>query len=163
LYVPIALLPSFSTMRPAPQAEVERQKQIKEAMEYRLIGYTYRQIAEQMNVAPSTVYKWVSAGLAAITQETAEELRRVMFEQCHQIMQKLMPLVDETAPRDVIDSILKVHDRQMKLAGMLQGQGISLTIGKAGEGDSHEDIVVRIKADAPVLRPDEPVPARPVL
>jgi hypothetical protein len=30
-------------------------------------------------------------------------------------------------------------------------------------GDSDEDIVVRIKADAPVLRPDEPVPANPVL
>jgi len=28
---------------------------------------------------------------------------------------------------------------------------------------SAEDIVVRIKADAPVLRPDEPVPAQPVL
>jgi hypothetical protein len=28
---------------------------------------------------------------------------------------------------------------------------------------SDEDIVVRIKADAPVLRPDEPVPARPAL
>jgi hypothetical protein len=26
-----------------------------------------------------------------------------------------------------------------------------------------EEVVVRIKADAPVLRPDEPVPARPVL
>jgi hypothetical protein len=63
----------------------------------------------------------------------------------------------------VIDSILKVQDRQMKLAGMLQGAGISLTIGKPGEGDSDEDIVVRIKADASVLRPDEPVPANPVL
>jgi hypothetical protein len=31
-----------------------------------------------------------------------------------------------------------------------------------GEGDSDEDIIVRIKADAPALRPDEPVPA-PVL
>jgi len=38
-----------------------------------------------------------------------------------------------------------------------------LTIGKPGEGDSEEDIVVRIKADAPVLKPDEPVPAQPVL
>ena len=145
------------------KAEIERQEQIKEAMEYRLIGYTYRQIAEQMNVAPSTAYKWVAEGLAEITQETAEELRRVMFEQCHQIMQKLMPLVDDTAPRDVIDSILKVQDRQMKLAGMLQGVGVSINIGKPGEGDSDEDIIVRIKADAPVLRPDEPVPARPVL
>jgi hypothetical protein len=28
---------------------------------------------------------------------------------------------------------------------------------------SEEDIVVRIKADAPVLKPDEPIPVRPVL
>jgi transposase-like protein len=60
-------------------------------MEYRLIDYTYRQIAEQMEVAPSIAYKWVWAGLADITQETAEELRRVTFEQYHQIMQELMP------------------------------------------------------------------------
>jgi hypothetical protein len=32
-----------------------------------------------------------------------------------------------------------------------------------GRGDLDEDIIVRIKTDAPVLRPDEPVPARPVL
>jgi two-component sensor histidine kinase len=31
------------------------------------------------------------------------------------------------------------------------------------EGDSYEDIVVRIKTDAPVLQADEPVPANPVL
>jgi hypothetical protein len=38
-----------------------------------------------------------------------------------------------------------------------------ISIGKPGEGDSDEDIVVRIKADAPVLRPDEPVPVNLVL
>src|SRR5262245_17554152 len=57
----------------------------------------------------------------------------------------------------------RVQARQMKLAGMLPGGGFSLSIGKPGSGDSEEDIIVRIKADAPVLRPDEPVPARPVL
>jgi len=117
-----------------------------------------------MDVAPSTVYKRVSAGLAAITQETSEELRRVMMEQCHQIIQKLKPLMDETAPKDILDGILKVQQQQMKLAGLLQGSGgISVSVGKPGEGDSDEDIVVRIKADAPVLWPDELVPARPVL
>jgi hypothetical protein len=132
-------------------------------MEYRLMGYTYRQIAEQMEVAPSTTYKWVSEGLANITQETAEELRRLMMEQCHQIIQKLMPLMDETAPQDILDGILKVQQQQMKLAGLLQDSGaISVSVGN-GNGDSDEDIVVRIKADAPVLRPDEPVSARPVL
>src|SRR5215510_14151617 len=103
----------------------------------------------------------VSGGLADISQETAEELRRVMMEQCHQIIQKLMPLMDVTAPRDVLDGILKVQQQQMKLAGMLQGAGISLSVGKPGTGDSEEDIIVRIKADAPVLRPDEPVPVNP--
>jgi hypothetical protein len=47
--------------------------------------------------------------LAAITQETAEELRRVMMVQYHQIIQRLMQLMDETAPRDVLDGILKVQ------------------------------------------------------
>ena len=44
-----------------------------------------------------------------------------------------MPAVDERTLPDVIDSILK-QNQQMKLAGMLQGAGISLTIGKPGEG-----------------------------
>ena len=49
----------------------------------------------------------------------------------------------------------------MKLAGLLHGGSISVSVGN-GSGDSDEDTVVRIK-DAPVLRPDEPVPARPML
>jgi hypothetical protein len=54
--------------------------------------------------------------------------------------------------------------QQMKLAGLLQGSGgISVSIGRPGERESDEDIVARIKADTPVLRPDKPVPARPVL
>jgi hypothetical protein len=64
-----------------------------------------------MDVAPSTVYKWVSAGLPSITQQTAEESRRVMMEQCHQIIQKLMPLMDETAPKDILGGILKVRQQ----------------------------------------------------
>jgi hypothetical protein len=44
-----------------------------------------------------------------------------MMERCHQIMQKFLPLMDETAPKDILDGILKVQQQQMKLAGMLQG------------------------------------------
>jgi hypothetical protein len=46
-----------------------------------------------------------------------------MMEQCHQIIQKLMPLMDETATKDILDGILKVQKQQMKLAGLLQGGG----------------------------------------
>ena len=48
-------------------------------------------------MAPSTAHKWVSAGLADIPRQTAEELRTMMMEQCNTIMQKLMPLMEETA------------------------------------------------------------------
>ena len=74
--------------------------------------------------------KWVSAW--AITQETVEQLRRVMMEGSS-------PLMDETAPKDIVDGIPKVQQPQMKRAGLLQGNG---------SDDSDEDIVVRTCAGA---------------
>jgi hypothetical protein len=44
---------------------------------------------------------------------------------------------------------------------LLHGGGISVSVGN-GSGDSDEDNVVLIKADVPVLRPDEPVAAKSV-
>jgi hypothetical protein len=49
----------------------------------------------------STAYERVAEGLVEITQETAEEWRRVTFALCHQIVRTLMPLVHETVPSDV--------------------------------------------------------------
>jgi hypothetical protein len=66
--------------------------------------------------------------------------------------------MDETAPKDILDGILEVQQRQMKLAGFAAGRQHLVSVGN-GSGDSD----VRIKADAPVLRPDEPVPANPML
>jgi hypothetical protein len=114
-------------------------------------------------VVPSTAYKWARRAWPTSSRKRPKELRTVMVDQCDQIVQKLLPLIDETVPRDVVDSLLKVQNPQLRLMGMLQGAGITVNIGKPASGDSDEDIVVRIKADASVLWPDEPVPARPVL
>jgi hypothetical protein len=65
-----------------------------------------------------------------------------------------MPLMDETArkPKDILDCILKAQ-QQMKLAGMLQGSGgISVSIGKSDEGNTDDDLVLRIQADAPLIK-----------
>ena len=56
----------------------------------------------------------------------------MMMEQCNTIMQKLMPLMDETAPKDILDGILKVQSQQMKLAGMLQGNGFVAELRQGG-------------------------------
>jgi len=74
-----------------------------------------------------------------------------------------MPLVDETAPRDVIDSILKAQNQQMKLAGMLQGSSVSINLGKGGEGDSEDDINRAHEGRRSGARARRGVPARPVL
>jgi Putative ATPase subunit of terminase (gpP-like) len=148
----------------SPQAEVERQEHIKEAMEYRLMGYTYRQIAEQMDAAPSTVYKWIFGRPGRDHAGDRRGACRVMMEQCPSDHPEAKPLMDETAPKDILDGILRVQQQQIKLADLLQGNGgTSVSIGKPGEGNTDENIVLRIKADAPALKPDEPVPANPVL
>jgi hypothetical protein len=105
----------------------------------------------------STAYKRVAEGLVKITQETAEEWRRVTFALCHQIVRTLMPLVHETVPSDVTAS------SRCKLAGRLQGRtSRSPSASPPGEGDSDEDIMVRSMADASALG-NESAPASRVL
>src|SRR5262245_9561150 len=65
------------------------------------------------------------------------------------------------AQEQSIRGLLRVRNPTLPAMDVCTG-GIA-TIGKSGVGNSDEDIVVRIKVDAPVLRPDEPVPECPVL
>jgi hypothetical protein len=59
------------------------------------------------------------------------------------MMEESSPLMDETAPKEILDGILKVQQQQMKRAGLLQGSGgIWDSVGN-GSDDSDEDIVVR--------------------
>jgi hypothetical protein len=62
----------------------------------------------------------------------------------------------------MIDSILKSAEPADEARWHAPGRR-HLAHDRQGEGDSDEDIIVRIKADAPVLKPDEPVPVNPVL
>jgi hypothetical protein len=61
------------------------------------------------------------------------------------MMEGSSPLMDETAPKDSLDGILKVQQQQMKRAGLLQGSG---GIWDSVGNDSDEDIVVRTCAGA---------------
>ena len=44
------------------QAKIECQEQIKQVMEYRLMGYTYRQSAEQTRRSNARNINWASSG-----------------------------------------------------------------------------------------------------
>jgi len=113
----------------------------------------------------STAYGLVMEGIAAIPAEQAEELRRLVLDQCDQLMQRLMPLLED-APLDVLDHILQVQARVLQLQG-IAGR-IGLVGGRRGDDDGGGEesgalLIARIKADAPVLGLDGSVPANPIL
>ena len=84
-----------------------------------------------------------------------------MCEALHQRDVLLEAMKHSTDPANTIGVIPVFRQITHHAAG--GRDGISLTIGKPGEGDGNEDIVVRIKADAPLLWPDATAPANPVL
>jgi hypothetical protein len=142
------------------KAEIERQERIGEALEYRRQGY--RQIADTMNVHTSTAYAWVQEGLEAITLEPALAVKRLALERYDDILQRLLPLLEDGADRDVVDQIVKIQDKILALHGLTGNVSLSLG-GDADDGDDEAIVIARIRATVPVLRPDGPAPVNPIL
>jgi len=114
-----------------------------------------------MEIGTSTAFDYVQEGLKQIVCEPTEAVRTLMLERYDDILQRLMPLLDDGAPGDVVDGILKVTDKILALhSGAFSPPG-----GEGdGGGDSEASIILRIKAEAPVLRPDSGcIPANPIL
>jgi hypothetical protein len=146
----------------AAKAEVERQERIAEALDYRRQGFTYRQIADSMGVSTTTAYAWVQEGLEAITLEPALAVKRLALDRYDDILQRLMPMLEDGADRDVVDQIVKIQDKILALHGLTGN--VSLSLGADADDEGDEAIVIaRIKATVPVLRPDGPAPGNPIL
>jgi hypothetical protein len=76
------------------------------------------------------------------------------------MMEGSSPLMDETAPKDILDGILKVQQQQMKRPACCRAAAASGTPSAMAATTATRTLSY---AHAPVLRPNEPVPARPVL
>ncbi|HEY7551172.1 MAG TPA: helix-turn-helix domain-containing protein [Hyphomicrobiaceae bacterium] len=144
------------------KAEIERQERIAEALEYRRQGFTYRQIADTMGVSTTTAFAWVQQGLEAITLESALAVKKLVLDRYDDILQRLMPMLEDGADRDVVDQIVKIQDKILALHGLTGNVSLSFDGGDDGEGDE-AIVIARIKASVPVLRPDTPVPPNPIL
>lgn len=97
-----------------PGAETKCQEKVKKALDYRRTGHTYREVAEAMGCAPSTARKWAEEDVAAIPRESAKVVLANMLDQCDMIMSKLMPALDDTAPKDIVKSVLKVQNQILR-------------------------------------------------
>ena len=94
---------------------IESRIRAQQSMELRLAGASYRKIAEQLGYAnPGTVHKAVCAAMAAITADTAEQLRGL---EAQRLDAMLMGLWRKARAGDVqaIDRVIRIMERRAKL------------------------------------------------
>lgn len=98
--------------------EVERQVNIGKALELRIAGANYRQIANALKVGVGTAYAYVNEGLEELRDANAETigyLRRVEAARLDSMLVSLWSRRDN--PRTA-DTILRICERRARLLGL---------------------------------------------
>lgn len=142
----------------ARKAEIERAEKIREALDYRRQGYTYAEIGEQMGVALTTARNWVREGIEAIPEEAAEEVRKLELDRIDLMQSRIFSLFLETPDPAYGEFIMKCMDKRAKYLKTQLDDPADDFFGSIA--DRMKEMV---EADRPILRPDAPVPANPVL
>lgn len=146
------------------ERQIMRATKINEALNYRRMGYTFAQIGETMGFSTTSARDHVKKGLAGLYYENAVEVRAQMLDRLDYMLQILMKavVVDEAGDSATINAILAIEERRAKLTGVYQIQD-SVDDPESRAGRMLGAAIAQIKADAPVLRPDGPIPLIPIL
>lgn len=100
-------------------AEANREK----ALELRISGATYREIAKELGVSVGSAHAYVTDGLEELRNanaESTEKVRQMEIARLDAILVKLWPKREK--PR-VADTILRVSKRRSELLGLDVGKG----------------------------------------
>lgn len=109
----------------ASPAEVAAEVKKGQALDLRIAGANYREIARTLKISVSTAHEYVTEGLLAMRDERVEQLavlRKIEKARLEGVLVKLWPKRDN--PR-VADSIVRISERISKLEG--------LDVGKSGD------------------------------
>ena len=87
------------------------------ALELRLKGMSYRQIAEQLQIQVGTAHELVNTYLLNAVTEPGEELRTLEVERLDVMLKAIWADV-EAGDVKAIDAALKISDRRAKLLGI---------------------------------------------
>ena len=79
------------------QAAIARAEKMREALNYRRLGYSFQQISETLEVSVSTAHRWYAEALSAIPRQEADEIRREMLHRLDSMMVGLMRNVEDDA------------------------------------------------------------------
>lgn len=94
--------------------KIERAERMDEALQWRIKGLNYRQIAEKMGMSESSVYNLVKDAIDKIPRQSREVVFHIELDALHNAARALDPLIEQGDIK-AIEQRLKLHDRMLKL------------------------------------------------
>lgn len=122
---------------------LELQHRKKEALQLRLEGKTYTEIAERMGKSVSTVHGYVADSLAEVTKEDAQQLRDVEAARLDALQHAIW---DKAIGGDLsaMDRVIKIIDRRARLLGLDAPQQVAVNNGADVDIDGAVDKLIAV-------------------
>lgn len=117
--------------RSTPQARLSTKQKEARALELRIGGASYQQIADAMGIkgGRSAAHKMVKRALDAIPAEGATELRQVELARMDELEMRLRARL-RSGDVSVANALLRLSDQRAKLTGMYQSPEIGADMGQ---------------------------------
>lgn len=118
---------------------VETQEKRNRALEMRLAGKSQAEIAEELGVSSSSVSRYITQAVAAITRENAEEYLELELSRLDAMLAAIWPdiISGEKGAEWKIDRALAIMDQRAKLTGRYKAAELK-AIAEAKGGVSTE-------------------------
>lgn len=112
--------------RKQTQREYDRAERKRNALELRLAGASYRDIAQALEVSPATALQDCKEALADIPVQQADEMRTVELSRLDRLQRAVWPRAVK-GDLQAVDRAIKIIDRRAKLFGLDAPQQVQIT------------------------------------
>ena len=112
--------------RKQTQRDYDRAERKRNALELRLAGASYRDIADALQVSPATALQDCKEALADIPAQQADEMRTVELSRLDRLQRAVWPRAIK-GDLQAVDRAIKIIDRRAKLFGLDAPQQVQIT------------------------------------
>lgn len=106
--------------------EYDRAERKRNALELRLAGASYRDIAQALGISPATAMQDCKEALADIPMQQADEMRTVELSRLDRLQRAVWPKAVK-GDLQAVDRAIKIIDRRAKLFGLDAPQQVQIT------------------------------------
>ena len=108
---------------------IQSAEQARKCFEMRRAGMSYRQIAERLGCAPSTVHRWVSEWMDEYNLQTEEQFQLMRQEQTSRLDAALVALWPRVrnGDADAVNSMIRIEQQRAKLWGLDAPERVDVT------------------------------------